>query len=296
VPNPNDHLHRFLLERAGVSGVLVQLEDAWQEVAGRSDYPPAVSALLGQALAATAALTGTIKLSGNLSLHLRSKGDLSLLFTECNDAGRLRGLAQWRGEDADAAIDLAGQPEPLLAITIDNDATGQRQQGLVPVEHGTLAQLLEGYFERSEQLPSHIRLGCANGRAAALILQPLARSGGIGQTDPDGWNRACHLAATLSETELLQLPPEQVLLRLFHEEDVRLTGERGLFFGCQCSRERVAAVLRNLGRSESEAALQPDGRVEVTCEFCNTRYHFDRVDLEQVLRDLPETPGSAATH
>ncbi len=292
---PKDRLHRFLLERAGVSGVLVQLEEAWQEVAKRSDYEPAVASLLGQALAATAALSGTIRLSGSLSLHIRSKGDLSLLYTECNDDGRLRGLARWRGGAAEA-IDLAELAEPLLAITIDNASTGQRQQGLVPVEHGALAQLIEGYFERSEQLPSRIYLACGGGRAAALILQPLAQGGGIGETDPDGWNRARHLAATLSEEELLQLPAEQVLLRLFHEENVQLTGERGLFFGCQCSRDRVAAVLRNLGRDESEAALQPDGRVEVTCEFCNTRYHFDRVDLEQVLRDLPGTPGSDSTH
>lgn len=290
-----DRLHRFLLERAGVSGVLVQLEEAWQEVASRSEYPPAVSGLLGEALAATAALSGTIKLSGSLSLHIRSKGELSLLYTECNDGGRLRGLAQWQGRAADT-LDLSGLAEPLLAITIDNAATGQRQQGLVPVEQSTLAQLLEGYFERSEQLPSRIVLACAGGRAAALILQPLAQGGGVGEHDPDGWNRVRHLAATLTAPELLQLPAEQVLLRLFHDEDVRLTGERGLHFGCQCSRERVAAVLRNLGRAESEAALQPDGRIEVTCEFCNTRYHFDRVDLEQVLRDLPETPGSGSTH
>lgn len=291
-----DRLHRFLLDRAGVSGVLVQLEDTWQEVASRSDYPPAVATLLGQALAATAALSGTIKLSGSLSLHLRSKGELSLLYTECNDEGRLRGLAQWQGSPVEP-LDLANLAEPLLAITIDNAASGQRHQGLVPVEHGALARLLESYFERSEQLPSRIVLASGGGRAAALILQPLAQAGGIGGGgDPDGWNRVRHLAATLTAAELLQLPAEQVLLRLFHEETVRVTGERALHFGCQCSRERVAAVLRNLGRSESEAAVQPDGRIEVTCEFCNTRYHFDRVDLEQVLRDLPDTPGSGSTH
>lgn len=290
-----DRLHRFLLERAGVSGVLVQLEDAWQEVGGRSDYPPAIAGLLGQALAATAALTGTIKFTGNLSLQLRSEGVLGMLYTECNDEGRLRGLAQWR-EGVGEAVDLAALAEPLLAITIENAATGQRQQGMVPVEHGSLAQLLEGYFERSEQLPSRIQLACSGGRAAALILQPLAQAGGSGDADPDGWNRACHLAATLSDEELLQLEPEQVLLRLFHEENVRVHELRGLHFGCQCSRERVAAVLRNLGRGESEAALQPDGRIEVTCEFCNTRYHFDRIDLEQVFSEQPETPGSGSTH
>lgn len=290
-----DRLHRFLLERAGVSGVLVQLEDAWQEVADRSAYPPAVGTLLGQALAAAAALTGTIKFSGKLSLQLHSKGELGLLYAECNDEGRVRGLAQWR-EGVGTDIALAALAEPLLAITIENAATGQRQQGMVPVEHGSLAQLLEGYFDRSEQLPSRIQLACAGGRAAALILQPLAQAGGSGSTDPDGWNRVRHLAATLTDEELLQLEPEQVLLRLFHEENVRINEQRDLHFGCHCSRERVATVLRNLGRDESEAALQSDDRIEVTCEFCNAHYHFDRIDLEQVFSEQLEPPGSGSTH
>ena len=72
--------------------------------------------------------------------------------------------------------------------------------------------------------------------------------------------------------------------------------QRDLHFGCHCSRERVAAVLRNLGRDESEAALQSDGRIEVTCEFCNAHYHFDRIDLEQVFSEQPEPPGSDSTH
>ncbi|UXI67619.1 Hsp33 family molecular chaperone HslO [Tahibacter amnicola] len=290
-----DLLQRFLLERAGVSGVLVKLEESWQEVAERGEYAPAVHELLGEALAATALLTGNIKLNGSLSIQLKSDGPVRLLFTECTDAGRLRGLAQTDTELPDR-LSLFQLKSPLMAITIENASSGQRYQGMVPVEQGTLSHLIEGYFIRSEQLPTHIQLVCEGGKAAGLLLQPLAQGGGIGDADPDGWNRVKHLAATLTREELTQLPVEEILRRLFHEENAVLTDSRPLAFGCQCSRERVAAVLRNLGREEAEAAIQIDGRVEVTCEFCNSRYHFDRVDLAQLFRDEPETPGSTATH
>src|SRR5690242_17259651 len=90
-----DVLHRFLLERAGVRGALVRLGPAWREVAGRADYPPELRELLGQALVSSALLTANIKLDGELSVQLKSAGALRLLFAECTDQGRLRGLVRW---------------------------------------------------------------------------------------------------------------------------------------------------------------------------------------------------------
>jgi molecular chaperone Hsp33 len=102
------------------------------------------------------------------------------------------------------------------------------------------------------------------------------------------------LLATVSPEELLGLAPERLLLRLFHEETVRVLATQPLVFGCRCSRERVAGMLRTLGREEALASVQSDGRIEVTCEFCNTRYHFDAVDVEQIFRD-PSTVGASGS-
>lgn len=293
-----DVLHRFMLERAGVRGVLVQLSDAWQEVAGRADYPAPLQRLLGEALAASALLTGNIKLRGSLSLELKSQGPLRLLFAECSDEGRLRGLARWEGA-LPQPLDLGALPQALLAITIGGTEAGQqRYQGLVAVESAPLAQLLEGYFERSEQMPTRIVLAADGGRAAALMLQRLPREGGVaGEVDEDGWSRVGHLTATLGEDELLRLPVEALLRRLYHEEGVRLFAGRPLAFGCGCSRERVENVLRALGRDEVEAALAArGGEIEVTCEFCASRYLFDRVDAERLLSATPAAPASPLSH
>ncbi len=289
-----DQLQRFVLERAGVNGTLVQLGPSWQEVAGRAAYPPALRDLLGEALAASAMLTGNIKLVGALSLEVKSSAALRLLFAECDDSGRLRGLARWS----------AGLPEPLalndlpdgrMAITIGNVDRGQRYQGLVDLPHAGLAAVLENYFAQSEQLPARIVLAADGKHAAGLMLQRLPGTGGHdGIDDADAWPRVLQLTATLAARELLDTPPEQLLYRLYHEEGVRLFPSRPLRFGCSCSRERVSAMLRALGRDEVEAALAAHGdEVEVTCEFCARVYTFDRIDAEHLLSGSAAAPATS---
>jgi molecular chaperone Hsp33 len=285
-----DVLHRFMLERAGVRGVIVRLGPAWREVAGRADYPAALRELLGQSLAASALLTGNIKLDGALSIELKSAGALRLLFAECADNGRLRGLARWDGTVPDE-LPLSSLPDAIMAITIGHAERGKRYQGLVDLRHPELAGALENYFQQSEQLPARIILAANEQHAVGLMLQKLPGEGGRDAVqDDDAWPRIEHLTATLGKAELLATPPEQLLYRLYHEETVRLFQPRPLAFGCSCSRERVETMLRSLGRDEIEATLETQhGLIEVTCEFCARTYTFDRVDAEHLLS------GGAAT-
>lgn len=285
-----DVLHRFLLERAGVRGVIVRLGAAWREVAGRAEYPAPLLDLLGQSLVASALMTGNIKFDGALSIELKSKGALRLLFAECTDVGRLRGLARWN-ETVPDALDLSELPQAIMAITIGQAERGQRYQGLVDLSHPDLAGALENYFQQSEQLPARFVLAANENHAVGLVLQKLPGEGGHdAEHDEDGWPRVEHLTATLGRDELLGTKPEELLYRLYHEETVRLFDPRPLAFGCSCSRERVEAMLRSLGREEIEATLAAqNGTIEVTCEFCARTYNFDRVDAEHLLS------GGAAT-
>jgi molecular chaperone Hsp33 len=293
MPHDDDQLHRFLLEHAGVRGVLVRLTEAWHEVANRAEYPPPLRELLGQALAASALLSGNVSFRGSLSLQLKAAGPVKMLFAQC-ERDQVRGLAQWSG-DIPQPLQLDQLRQPLLVVTLEHE-DGRRQQGLIPVESGSFAALVEHYFDRSEQLPTRIVMAVSEQRCAALLLQRVATGGGH-SADPDAWNRVLHLTATLRDDELLNLPAETLLALLYHDENVRLLETHALRFGCRCSRERVGAVLVSLGRVEAQAAVQADGRVEVTCEFCNRRYHFDRVDLELLFRDGGSAaPAARTTH
>ena len=323
-----DVLHRFQLERAGVRGAFVHLERSWQELSSNGDYTDALGTLLGQAVAASALFTSGIKFDGRLSVQLQGSGSLRLLFAECTHDGFVRGIARCDEGVPGARIRL--ETDARLAITIENSITQTRYQGMVPVEGGDLASAFEHYFERSEQLPTRIVLAEAGGRCGGLMLQQIARDGGAGAidahgsasaagagsagaadahgsasaagegsagaADDDGWARVGHLLATMSERELLELPPEVLLLRLFHEEGVRLQPAQSLAFACTCSRERVEAMLHSLGRNENEETLREQGSVEVHCEFCNRRYVFDAEDIGALFGPDDEREPSATRH
>ena len=215
----DDTVYPFHLQDAGVRGQVVHLDSTWQEILAHSSYPRRVQQLLGESLAASALFAAALKFEGRLSIQLRHAGSLNLLFAECTHDGGLRGIARCEDGATDQQINLSSA-QAQLALTIENHQTDARYQGLVAVESSTLAGAFETYFERSEQLPSRILLVERDGRCAGLMLQKMADS--ALSNDPDAWNRVSHLMATLSEPELLDMPVETLLLRLFHDEGVVL--------------------------------------------------------------------------
>lgn len=272
-----DSLHRFLFPELSVRGEVVHLDATWQAVLERHEYPAPVRRLLGEAMAATALLTATIKLNGSLILQVQGDGPLHLLVVQCTSERTLRGLARWTGPVPDGSLqEMVGNGR--LVITIDPGLGRERYQGIIDLGQGTLAQALEEYFSRSEQLGTRLWLTANASRAAGLLLQDLP-----GETaDEDGWGRVAHLGETITESELLGLPAREVVHRLFHEEDVRLFDAEPVSFRCGCSRERIETVLRGLGYAEVQDILGEEGKIAVDCEFCNQHYEFDAVDAEQI--------------
>jgi molecular chaperone Hsp33 len=276
-----DRLTRYLLEQAGVRGVHVVLDETWRQIRSRAEYPPVVAELLGQAATAAALFAGHLKVEGRLSVQLRGEGAVRTLFAECTQAGTLRGIATMAEGAETLSRDLHSLgPGALLAITIENPGLrGQeptRYQGLVALDSDSLSQAFEGYFNQSEQLPTRLLLACGDDHASGLLLQKLPGDEG----DADGWNRINALFDTLGEQELLQTSAEDLLFRLFHEDGVRLLGERGLSFACSCSRERVEAMLVSLGEEEAMAAATGNaGVAEIRCEFCGEAYRYDTTEV-----------------
>ncbi|MEW5972280.1 MAG: Hsp33 family molecular chaperone HslO [Pseudomonadota bacterium] len=300
-----DLLHRFIFTHAedeyvpgtpqasyagGARGELVQLEAAWQSILSRSDYPPAVARLLGETAVAAVLLAATLKIDGKLTLQVQGEGTVHLLVMQVTSERELRGLARWHGEVEGEGLALMG--DGRLVMTIET-ARGERYQGIVPLEGASLAQALEGYFARSEQLPTRLWLEAGPTRAAGLLVQKMP--GHDSPQDDEDWNRIVALSETVSAEELLELPAETLLHRLYHEEDRRVFEPESVRFACSCSRERVAEMLRSLGQDEVEDILAEQGRIEVHCEFCNAGYTFDAVDAAALFVETPH-PGARGLH
>ncbi len=274
-----DWLRHFHIEHTRVRGVIVRLGPAWRTIAAQNGHAVGVRDWLGQCQTAAALFAGDIKLRGTVSVQLRAPASIGTLFAECTDTGTLRAIARCEADACAPATLAALGPAALLAITIERDE-GLRYQGLVPLEGAKLEHAFEGYFERSEQLPTAIRIASSEGVCAGMLLQQIPAEGGhaLRDTTPD-FERLGMLFRTLSDDELLTLPPETILRRLFAEDDVRVQPSRPLAFGCSCSRERVTAVLTALGEAEVRAALAETPVMTVRCEFCSQQYLFDDADV-----------------
>jgi molecular chaperone Hsp33 len=292
-----DGLRHFLFEGFPVRGEVVTLEDSWREVMARQDYPPAVRNLLGEAMAAVVLLASMLKFDGVLTLQIQGEGDVHLLVAQCGSDLAVRGLAKWRGEDPRGSLsELTG--DGRLAITIERRKDQERYQGIVLADTESLADCLEAYFAQSEQLPTRLWLAADDRGAAGMLLQQLPGKAGQAEPDDDAWQRVGLLAATLSHGELLSLESTDLLRRLFHEEDLRLADPRAVSFRCSCTRQRVEAALRLLGRDELGGLLATEGQIEVRCEFCNQAYQLDVIDVERLLADdgVMPRPGSDRVH
>ena len=299
-PHP-DSLQRFLFEQSNVRGELVHLDDAWRAVLERHDYPPALRTVMGELMAGAVLLAATLKLKGSLILQIQGLGPVTLLVVECDGDLNVRATAKWQGElEGIGFAQMVG--DGRFVITLDPRDGGQTYQGIVALDGDSVAEVLQNYMLRSDQLETRLWLAADAQGAAGLLLQKMPGDGGHavaeqddGQDD-DMWQRVTMLTDTLKREELLGLPAEVLIHRLYGEEDVRLFDTQHVAFRCSCSRDRVARMLKMLGRDEVQSVLDEQGRAEVICEFCNHQYHFDKVDAEQVFAAEIALEGSASVH
>lgn len=289
-----DQIQRFMFEQLGARGQLVKLNNSFLEASSNHEYPFAVQQVLGEFMAAASLLSTTIKFAGSLTLQAQGDGLLSLVMAECRHNQEVRGIARWEGNPENADFQtLLG--EGRMAITITPDK-GQRYQGIIALESGTLAACLEDYFEQSEQLKTRVWLSAQpDVCAAGLLIQVLPDSQGSVE-DTDGWGRICQLSDTLRDDELQTLDNEEILHRLYHEEVVRVFPATDIKFRCTCSAYRTLEAIVSMGKEEIEEIFMEQPQITVRCEFCNAGYEVTHDDIQQHLRDNDDSDTPSTLH
>jgi molecular chaperone Hsp33 len=297
-----DRLIKFLFTAGPVRGGLVRVEDAWRQMVELHDYPPVVTRLLGEMVAAAALLATSIKFNGALVMQVHGDGPVRLLVVECQPDLTLRATAKLAEEPIDPAASLrelvnrGGQGR--FAITLDprDPLPGQQPyQGIVPLDGESMSEVLQTYMRQSEQLDTRLALAADERVAAGFMLQRLPDHGGTGAVDADAWDRAVMLGATLTTHELLAHPPDTLLHRLYSQEPTQPQATLTPRFACSCSRERIGRMLKSLGREEVDSIIDEMRLVTVTCDFCNRRYEFDAVDVAQLFTSGETEPAAQTT-
>jgi molecular chaperone Hsp33 len=314
----DDTILPFQVEALDVRGRVVRFGAAIDTILARHRYPAPVAKLVGEATVLTVLLGSTLKFEGRFILQTQSDGPVRMLVIDYTTPDKVRACARFDAERVAAAIasGSAGAGALLghghLAMTIDQGSDTARYQGIVALEGHDLEWAAHEYFLRSEQIPTRVRLAVAEElragadgaqhrwRAGGLLLQFLPQSPerarrpdlhpgdvpeGMEVDDPpedDAWIEARSLVATIEDVELLDpdVSAEQLLYRLFHERGVRVFRSKDLRAKCSCARAGVERMLRSFSQDDRDAMVE-NGKITVTCEFCNATYVFAPKDVRE---------------
>ncbi len=311
----DDFVQPFQLETSQLRGRLVRLGSAVDTVLQQHAYPQPVAQLLAETMAVAAALATALKYDGVFTLQSKGDGPVRLLVADVTSEGGVRGYAQFDQERmVDGARGLGLLGKGYLAFTVTQPQTNDRYQGIVELKNDNptdnMASAVQHYFQQSEQLPTGLTVHAVadekgSWRAGCLMLQRMPRSGGIwtgsDQDRPnlsvvddaaeEDWARSVTLMETCRADEILspELPPADLLYRLFHQEGVRVYEARLFDHQCRCSEKRVRNMLRSLPRDEVEK-MAVDDIIKITCEFCNRHYAYDRQQRDELYQDAGPPP------
>lgn len=288
LPLTDDLAAAFQIEGWPVRGRLVRLGEAIDKILSAHAYPEPVAALLGEACALAALVGSSLKFEGRLIVQAQGDGPVRYVVADYDTSGTLRGYCRF--DEAEVAAASTGFARPgaqtllgqgVFVMTLDQGPDFDRHQGITPIEGESLSLCAEHYFAQSEQVPTKVRLAVgqvsneagSQWRAGGAMIQMVAGDTARGSTD-DVWDRSRALFATLGDDELIDptVTPEILLFRLFHEDGVRLEEARPLAAVCRCSKDRIASVLTSFSDQERADMVEDDGKIRVTCEYCNSVY------------------------
>ena len=285
----------FTLPRRYARGRLVRLGPLLDQILSAHDYPAPVARILSEALALTALLGAMLKDgAGQLTLQAQTESGIIDLLVCDYQGGEVRGYVRFeRARLAEAPVlpSLAALfGKGYLAITFDQAVSGERYQGIVPLEGDSLAEAAQSFFSQSEQIPSLVRLAVDDTGhvAGGLLLQHLpegeeGRERLHTRLDHPEWEHVRTLAETAKANELSdrELPLDNLLWRLFHEEEeVRVLAAIPLSRGCRCTFEHIRSVIARFPEEERAQMVDDDGFISVDCEFCSRIFPVSPADLE----------------
>jgi molecular chaperone Hsp33 len=274
----SDVLNRYLFDDLHVRGELVQLKQSYQQNIAKHNYPLGVRLLLGELMAASCLLSATLKFEGEITVQLQGDGPVGYISVNGTHKQQMRGIARLKQDtDAQGLSQLIGKGTMVITIRPEQ---GEPYQGVVALEADNLADCLAHYFEVSEQIPTKVWLFSDDElQQVAGTLVQLLPDGSDKQQQQQDFEHICQLTHTIKTDEIFSLNAEDLLYRLYHQEQVRLFEAQRVTYLCSCSQQKCLDAIAQISPNEIKSILQEQGKISMTCDYCITTYTFDEQQL-----------------
>ncbi len=301
---PDNFVQTFQLESSSIRGRIVRLGSVLDDILTAHNYPLPIAHLVAENITLSIALSSMLKYQGIFTLQAQGDGPLRMLVSDITSEGVVRGCASFdekrfqKSREQIAALKTKESSQNHLAqylgkgyiaFTVDQGENYEPYQGIVEIKGSSMVDCVQHYFSQSEQIGTGIKMavGQRDGkwRAGAIMLQNMPEDGnnsesGIGNIGEDDWRRAMILLDSCTEDEMLStiIDTDELLLRLFHEEGVRVYERKDISKGCRCDKQRVENILLTMSKEDIEH-MSIDKDINMTCEFCSKTYTFKEDDI-----------------
>ena len=260
--------------------------DTVEEARVRHDLWPVATAALGRTMTGAMLMASDFKNDENVSIRLRGDGPLGIVHVDAFSNNTVRGYVdhphvdvplQRAGKlDVGAAVGRNGEVQVTRFTKLRQNYTSQS-----PIQTGEVAEDLAYYLAMSEQVGSVLSLG--------VLVDPdyytIVAGGFLVQALPDVTNDAFdkieeNLKTIGPVTNYLKANPnaERLMERILDGFTVQEVYSEPIHFACPCSRERFFDRLM-----KDKQELAQDEVTELTCHYCNEKYHFSKEDIQTLL-------------
>lgn len=265
--------------------------DLVQDAMGRFELSNGSADVLGRVLSIASIMGSMLKSDKEmLTINILGTGPLGSIVVDAYPTGNVRGfVTNGKLSAKDAALpaeDLIGLPGTLTVTK--NLSMEENWSGTVELQNGQIGQDFAYYFTLSEQTPTAVSVGVKideNGKvkaAGALVLQMM----------PDATNTEIsiceHVLSGLKPMTTLIEDYDDSSLDLLAEDlfdDTKIMENKPIAFKCTCSKEKTAGLLKTVSKDQLKKMIEEDHGADVTCNFCNTTYHFDEDELNRILEN-----------
>ena len=262
-----------------------------EEVRKRFDLWPTSAATLGRVLTVGSMMGSMLKSDKEqLTIRINGGGPIGTVLVDAYSDGHVRGFVSnphihyQYNDTGKLAVGIAVGKEGTLEV-IKDMGMKENWSGAVALQSGEIGDDFAYYFTVSEQTPSAVSVGVLVHTdnhiisAGGLILQmmPDADEEDIRRCE-EALSKLAPMSTLIKEKDSL----EQILEEMF--DDVKILSSQDVCFKCHCSKTTMKRVLTTLSMDEIDKMIDEDHGCEITCNFCNERYHFS----EEELRDLKQ--------
>ncbi|NLY85591.1 MAG: Hsp33 family molecular chaperone HslO [Tissierellia bacterium] len=290
-----DYLIRAIDKKGNIRVFVATTTNMVEKARKTHNTSATATAALGRALTAATMMGAMMKNpKDKLTLRINGGGPIGTILVVADNHGTVKGYVDYPYADLpsrkDGKLDVGSLVGNQGSITVIMDyGLKEPYVGQANLVSGEIAEDLATYYALSEQQPSAVGLGVLVDRdisvkaAGGYIIQLLPN---IAEEDIDIIEKTLSQIEPVSTLIDMGLSPEDIMEKLLGQFEMEVLDKVDIEFRCDCSKERIERVLISLGKEEIKDMIEKDGKGEVVCHFCNTKYNFSKEDLETILSKI----------